>query len=91
MVTETGAFISGEMVPPGSIVFTHPMAASLAPFNFANPDSFVPERWLKEPPPPYSDDNFEASMPFGLGPRSCIGQRCVEACLLSCPVGVGRC
>ena len=65
------------MVPPGSIVFTHPMAASNASFNFTDPERFVPERWLKEPPPQYADDNLEASMPFGLGPRSCIGQRCV--------------
>ncbi|KAL8387040.1 hypothetical protein RB595_010202 [Gaeumannomyces hyphopodioides] len=73
-VTEGGCFIAGEMVPAGSIVFVHPMGASMAPFNFADPDRFVPERWLKEPPAPYADDNLEASMPFALGPRSCIGQ-----------------
>ncbi|KAI6377235.1 hypothetical protein MCOR31_001300 [Pyricularia oryzae] len=74
LVTETGAFISGEMVPPGTLVFSHPMGASMAPFNFTNPEQFVPERWLKDPPFPYNDDNLDASMPFGLGPRSCIGQ-----------------
>ncbi|KLU89742.1 hypothetical protein MAPG_08711 [Magnaporthiopsis poae ATCC 64411] len=73
-VTESGAFIAGKMVPAGSVVFVHPMGASMAPFNFTDPDRFVPERWLKEPPAPYADDNLEASMPFALGPRSCIGQ-----------------
>lgn len=54
------------------------MGASMAPFNFTNPEQFVPERWLKDPPFPYNDDNLDASMPFGLGPRSCIGQRYVQ-------------
>ncbi|NXO85974.1 CP27B protein, partial [Sitta europaea] len=49
---------------------------------FPAPDSFHPERWLRRgdtgdtagdtgdtPGPPF------ASLPFGLGPRSCVGRR----------------
>ena len=41
---------------------------------FKDPESFVPERWIRGCPHYKKVDAF-ASLPFGHGPRSCIGQR----------------
>jgi hypothetical protein len=38
------------------------------PDCFHEPEVFKPARWLKN-----MGDNLEASLPFGLGPRTCIG------------------
>lgn len=43
--------------------------------NFANPDTFDPERWMADPPSKYLNDNKAALQPFSLGPRGCIGKR----------------
>lgn len=39
--------------------------------NFHEPFAFKPERWLD----PESKDNKEASQPFSLGPRGCLGRK----------------
>ena len=41
---------------------------------FANPDAFVPERWLTDAPNPLSTEAKRAAMPFGSGPRMCPGR-----------------
>jgi cytochrome P450 len=40
-------------------------------------DKFIPERWIKEDPQYYKARPF-VSMPFGFGPRMCIGRRFAE-------------
>ena len=42
--------------------------------NFADPDTFDPERFLQDPPEKYRNDNRDALQPFHLGPRGCIGK-----------------
>lgn len=50
---------------------TNPLAASLDPKNFENPWTFDPDRWLQD-----GKEQFgEASQPFSLGSRSCLGRR----------------
>lgn len=39
--------------------------------NFHDPYSFKPERWLD----PACKDNLEASQPFSLGLRGCLGKK----------------
>ena len=39
--------------------------------NFDRPYDFLPERWLD----PKSKDIKEASQPFSVGPRGCIGRK----------------
>ena len=41
---------------------------------YSEPERFVPERWLRECPAHQKVDSY-ANLPFGHGPRSCIGQR----------------
>lgn len=40
---------------------------------FENPNEFIPERWLKR-----GQTNPFAFVPFGFGPRGCIGKRLAE-------------
>ncbi|KAJ8728455.1 hypothetical protein PYW08_016840 [Mythimna loreyi] len=60
------------IIPKGTPVFVPVLAIHRDPQYFPNPDKFDPER--------FSDTNkhkFQASayMPFGIGPRNCIGSR----------------
>jgi cytochrome P450 len=45
---------------------------------FADPEEFHPERWLPSTHKLYSrrygDDNLDASKPFLIGPRTCLGK-----------------
>ena len=41
--------------------------------SFENPDSFIPERWLREERGDSSIHPF-ASLPFGYGVRMCLGE-----------------
>jgi cytochrome P450 len=62
--------LAGEPIPDGAIIFLMPYTTQRDGRWFAEPDSFQPERWR---------DGFEKSLPkgayfpFGLGPRTCIG------------------
>jgi len=48
--------------------------------NFERPDEFIPERWLEDKSMSISAKNAHpfAFMPFGFGPRMCIGRRLAE-------------
>ncbi|GIX91132.1 probable cytochrome P450 49a1 [Caerostris darwini] len=66
--------LSGYQVPAGTMVFVAYEEIFMDPRNFKNPDKFLPERWLdkEEKPNPF------AFVPFGFGPRSCVGRRLAE-------------
>ncbi|CAD6591261.1 MAG: hypothetical protein ASARMPRED_005286 [Alectoria sarmentosa] len=66
-------FALPRVVPDGgdtTIVSTNPTAASLSPANFDEPLTFRPERWIGK----NTKDILDASQPFSLGPRGCLGR-----------------
>ncbi|KAJ4258176.1 hypothetical protein NW762_008320 [Fusarium torreyae] len=64
-----GAMIDGVYVPKGTVVSVDSWATSHDRRNFSRPDEFLPERWIGDG---FSDQK-DASRPFSLGPRGCIG------------------
>jgi cytochrome P450 len=52
-------------------VFTHAWTLTHSEQNFTDPKEFKPERWMD----PDSTDIKEASQPFSMGPRGCLGQK----------------
>ncbi|EAW14333.1 cytochrome P450 [Aspergillus clavatus NRRL 1] len=74
-----GASVDGQYVPGGVTVSTASFSAARAKSNFADPDSFIPERWLKNRDPKFESDNREASQAFSLGPRNCLGKNLAYA------------
>ncbi|MCY0880188.1 MAG: cytochrome P450 [Firmicutes bacterium] len=66
--TRTVPFDEGTF-RPGDILLISPWLMHRNAHVFPEPDAFRPERWLGSgPPPPY------AFLPFGGGPRRCIGE-----------------
>ncbi|OJD32581.1 isotrichodermin c-15 hydroxylase [Diplodia corticola] len=74
-----GATVDGVWVPKGTIVATAAHVTSRDPRYFLEPDQFHPERWLPSSyplfDPRFGGDKKEASKPFSIGPRSCIGMQ----------------
>jgi cytochrome P450 len=61
--------VAGRPVVPGTIVVISPWVLHRHRTLWANPDGFDPSRFLPGAPPV---DRF-AYMPFGAGPRICVG------------------
>ncbi|KAL9123064.1 MAG: hypothetical protein Q9187_000391 [Circinaria calcarea] len=70
VVPDGGDTVDGYYLPAGTIVSTNPVAASLSSKHFEAPLSFRPERWLGV----NKTDQLEATQPFSLGPRGCLGR-----------------
>ena len=72
-----GAVVDGNYVPEGVVVGTTPWATQHSPKYFHDAEKFHPERWLRPEHPLYdgafAQDNLDASKPFSLGPRMCVG------------------
>ena len=87
VVPDGGDTVDGHLLPAGvsesspkypvrllifqTIVSTNPVAASLSSANFESPLDFRPERWFGE----NTQDILEATQPFSLGPRGCLGRK----------------
>jgi len=72
--TEVEMVLGGYQIPSGTKVVSAGMVISNDGDHFDEPDKFIPERWLRGNPLYNTADPF-AFLPFGRGPRSCIGQR----------------
>ncbi|KAI1498688.1 cytochrome P450 [Biscogniauxia marginata] len=64
-----GATVDGHWIPAGTAVSTDPFTTMHDSRNFYLPWEFRPERWIDEG----YGDNKDASHPFSIGPRACIG------------------
>ncbi|KAK7087091.1 hypothetical protein SK128_010964, partial [Halocaridina rubra] len=68
--------LSGYRIPKGFNVFALTKYAGMMEEFFPEPNEFLPERWIREHASgslkPYS------CVPFGFGPRMCIGRRFAE-------------
>ncbi|CAG2178179.1 unnamed protein product [Oppiella nova] len=60
---------TGITIPKGASVEIYPYAIHRDPEYWSNPNVFLPDRWFESTHHPY------AYLPFGGGPRQCIGQR----------------
>lgn len=70
IVPEGGDTVDGHHLPANTIVSTNPVAASLSTANFKSPLEFSPERWLDH----NEKDILDATQPFSLGARGCLGR-----------------
>jgi len=59
--------VGGFEVPPDSNLLVSPLATHHDARLYPEPERFLPDRWLKLTPTPYT------YLPFGAGPRACIG------------------
>lgn len=73
VVPRGGATIDGYFVPAGTTVAVPPWVSTHSALHFHEPEAFRPERWL-DTNARYSEDHHDASLPFGTGPRVCIGR-----------------
>ncbi|KAI1287064.1 Mitochondrial cytochrome P450 -like protein [Halotydeus destructor] len=64
--------IDGYPIPVGTMIITQNQVACRQEENFRNANSFVPERWLEDRS---KRPSSFLSLPFGFGPRSCLGRR----------------
>ncbi|XP_068148105.1 probable cytochrome P450 12b2, mitochondrial [Drosophila tropicalis] len=86
-ITTKDLILSGYRVPRGTGVLMGVLELSNSDEYFAHSTVFLPERWLKSAPPDQPDvqacpearsRNPFIYLPFGFGPRTCIGKRIAE-------------
>ncbi|KAI8624412.1 isotrichodermin C-15 hydroxylase [Xylariaceae sp. FL1651] len=66
--------VAGKMVPPRTSITMNLWAAGRDPANWHRPLEFLPERWARDAPAEFRDDDRDSFRPFSYGPRDCIGK-----------------
>eukprot|EP00088_Acartia_fossae_P027881 TRINITY_DN28634_c0_g1_i1.p1 TRINITY_DN28634_c0_g1~~TRINITY_DN28634_c0_g1_i1.p1 ORF type:complete len:285 (+),score=86.81 TRINITY_DN28634_c0_g1_i1:32-856(+) len=67
--------LSGYQVPKGTFCLRLGVLNSNDEKHFKEPEKFMPERWIRGCPQHEKLANPYANIPFGHGPRACVGQR----------------
>ncbi|KAI8771952.1 cytochrome P450 CYP12A2 [Biomphalaria glabrata] len=69
--------LGGYKIPAGTILYLNCPRASKT--HFENPYEFLPERWLRREDSTKKDSALHLTViPFGHGPRNCLGRRFAE-------------
>lgn len=70
-----GTHVDGEFMPEGTILGCSQYSINRNPMYFPQPESYCPERWLEDEETPLGDVGAarRAFLPFGTGPRTCVG------------------
>ncbi|OWF50846.1 probable cytochrome P450 CYP44 [Mizuhopecten yessoensis] len=76
-VLDRDVVLSNYAVPAGTTINLCITSMCKNEKYFANPDKFLPERWLRSNPYREKSHPF-AHIPFGYGTRNCVGQRFAE-------------
>ncbi|KAG8170257.1 hypothetical protein KVR01_001002 [Diaporthe batatas] len=86
VINKDGEIIDGRYIPPGTLAENPLWAIHRHPNLFHRPNEFIPERWLGDER--FKNDRLDAVMPFGNGPRVCIGKNLAnsEMRMLMCKV-----
>jgi hypothetical protein len=63
-----------------TVVAIHQWALYHNEAHFKDPFSYHPERFLGDPR--FDTDNLDAFQPFHIGPRNCVGRKCVPLGLI---------
>uniref|UniRef100_A0A8C6PZ89 Cytochrome P450, family 27, subfamily B, polypeptide 1 n=1 Tax=Nothobranchius furzeri TaxID=105023 RepID=A0A8C6PZ89_NOTFU len=66
--------VGGYLIPKNTLITLCQFATSRDPAVFSNPNDFYPYRWFNKD----RSHHPYASIPFGVGKRSCIGRRIAE-------------
>ncbi|XP_035243183.1 25-hydroxyvitamin D-1 alpha hydroxylase, mitochondrial [Anguilla anguilla] len=74
VITDRDIQVGGYLIPKSTLITLCHYATSRDEKMFSNPDEFLPQRWLRRD----QGHHPYASVPFGVGKRSCIGRRIAE-------------
>ncbi|XP_054167169.1 cytochrome P450 302a1, mitochondrial-like [Oppia nitens] len=79
-VTSQQMIINDYCIPKGTQIITQNQVSCRQSEYFSDPLSFIPERWLKSDTNIYPNNKVSPFLvlPFGYGPRMCIGRRFAE-------------
>lgn len=66
-----GLTINNHFIPGNMIIHMPPFTINRDARNFADPDSFIPERWTERPELVFNKSAFN---PFSTGPYNCAGK-----------------
>ncbi|KAG5306600.1 CP302 protein, partial [Acromyrmex insinuator] len=80
-ILQTDVVLSGYHIPKETVVVTQNQVICRLPEYFDEPNSFRPERWLRDNDVTKLKEKFinpYTVLPFGHGPRSCIARRFAE-------------
>lgn len=78
--------LGGVTLPRDAVVFLSPFVTQRDPRWFPDPDEFRPERWADPAP----DRPRFAWFPFGVGPRSCVGEHFARLVLVLTVASIAR-
>ncbi|KAK6188669.1 hypothetical protein SNE40_004801 [Patella caerulea] len=77
-ITQSDTVINGYLIPKGKMVGYSPYVLGRNESLYEEADVFKPERWLRDQPGGQDKIHPFAYLPFGFGPRMCVGRRIAE-------------